>query len=236
MKRLPVRTHLGIIFPESGPTNVFFKRLSGLIEDDRAPLFFWPSRLDTVQKGCRLLAEILYEIIHLYWEDPLEIVFVADGDYVKYFDEIIRRHGLGKRVSLCRFNEKLARLAYAASDFVFMPSFFEPCGLPQMIGPLYGSLPVARDTGGIHDTVLNMDVENDVGNGFLFESYDSGGLFWAIKQAMTFYHLPLKTRESRVERIMAESAKVFNHAVTARRYIDLYEKMLERPLVNAHDA
>ena len=213
----------------------FLQETLGLIEDDRAPLFFWPSRLDTVQKGCRLLAEILYEIIHLYREDHLEIVFVADGDYAKYFDQIIRRHGIGKRVSLCRFNEKLARLAYAASDFVLMPSLFEPCGLPQMIGPLYGSLPVARDTGGIHDTILNMDVENDDGNGFLFETYDSEGLLWAVKQAMEFYHLPLEQKECQIERVMVENATVFQHAETALQYIDLYEKMLQRPLVNAHD-
>jgi len=109
---------------------------------------------------------------------------------------------------------------------------FEPCGLPQMIAPIYGSLPVARDTGGIHDTVMHLDADNDIGNGFLFKTYDSGGLFWAISQAMAFYKGPIDQREKQIQRIMAHAAKTFNHDVTAKRYIELYEKMLDRPLTH----
>jgi glycogen synthase len=76
-----------------------------------------------------------------------------------------------------------------------------------------------------------MDVDNNGGNGFLFNIFDSGGLFWAIKEAMRFYDLPQKVKQQQIERIMTQSAATFNHAVTARRYIDLYEKMLKRPLV-----
>ncbi len=53
----------------------------GLLIDNKAPLFFWPSRLDPVQKGCQLLADILYEVISKYWDKHLQIVFVADGDF-----------------------------------------------------------------------------------------------------------------------------------------------------------
>jgi starch synthase/alpha-amylase len=112
-----------------------------------------------------------------------------------------------------------------------MPSSFEPCGLPQMIAPIYGSLPVAHDTGGIHDTITQLDIEENSGNGFLFETYDANGLFWAIEQAMTFYRLPEKVKADQIERIMTESAARFTHAETARQYIKLYEKMLQRPLV-----
>jgi starch synthase len=101
-----------------------------------------------------------------------------------------------------------------------------------MIGPIYGALPVAHDTGGIHDTVVHLDTETNTGNGFLFETYDSDGLFWAINQAMDFYSLPQKVKKKQIERIMAQSADTFNHSVTARHYIDLYEKMLQRPLIN----
>ena len=78
-----------------------------------------------------------------------------------------------------------------------------------------------------------MDVENSTGNGFLYQVYDSGGLLWAIEQAMAFYHLPQASKNRQIERVMVQSKEAFSHAVTARHYIDLYEKMLERPLVRS---
>ncbi len=203
----------------------------GLIEDDHAPIFFWPSRVDDVQKGCQLMAEILYHVVHTYWEKNLQIVFVANGVFKQHFHDIVAFHGLHRRVAVCDFDENLSRLAYAASDFILMPSLFEPCGLPQMIAPIYGSLPVARDTGGIHDTTIPLDIGKGVGNGFLFETFDSGGLFWAIGEAMRFFNLPLKLREKHIRRIMRHAANTFKHDVTARQYIELYERMLKRPLI-----
>jgi starch synthase len=205
----------------------------GLIEDPDAPLFFWPSRLDPNQKGCQLLAEILYQVISSYWGDNLQVVFVANGEYQRVFRDIVSFHNLHQRVAVCDFSENLEHQAYGASDFILMPSRFEPCGLPQMIAPLYGSLPVVHDTGGIHDTICHIDVENSLGNGFVFETYDASGLWWAINEAMRFYRRPVDEKEAQVDRIMQESARTFTHAVTARRYIELYERMLQRPLVTA---
>jgi starch synthase/alpha-amylase len=210
---------------------IFQKNLD-LIQDTRAPIFFWPSRLDPVQKGCQLLADILYDVIARYWKQNLEIVFVADGEFQRHFKDIVRYHNLFDRVAICGFNDRLARLAYGASDFVLMPSSFEPCGLPQMIGSIYGALPVVHDTGGIHDTVTHLDVSKNTGNGFLFKTFDSGGLSWAIDQAMQFYMTSLIIKKRQIRRIMTESAAKFNHQVTAQQYIDIYEKMLRRPLVN----
>jgi starch synthase/alpha-amylase len=203
----------------------------GLLPDVRAPLFFWPSRLDPVQKGCQLLSDIFYRVLSTYWEKGLQVVFVADGAYQSVFRSIVNHHRFQDRVAVCDFDESLERLAYAASDFILMPSRFEPCGLPQMIAPIYGSLPVAHDTGGIHDTLVHMDAEKDRGNGFLFEVYDSAGLAWAIDQAMAFYGLPQRTRRRQISRVMKAAAATFNHSVTARQYIDLYERMLQRPLI-----
>jgi starch synthase len=208
-----------------------FQKQLGLIQDDKAPLFFWPSRLDPMQKGCQLLAEILYEVISKYWSQHLQIVFVADGKFKGIFKNMVDFHGFHNRVAVCDYDEKLARFAYAASDFVLMPSSFEPCGLPHMIGMQYGSIPIAYDTGGLHDTIQHIDVENNTGNGFLFKVHDSNGLFWAIDQAMNFYNFPLQVKQKCIERIMKQSAEMFNHAATARQYIALYEKMLQRPLV-----
>ena len=205
----------------------------GLDVDENAPMFFWPSRLDPVQKGCQLLAHILYDIVSAYWNEKLQVVMVANGAFQRPFQDIVRFHGLYDRVSVCDFDEQLSRQAYAASDFMLMPSLFEPCGLPQMISCIYGSLPVAHDTGGLHDTVSELDLRSDTGNGFPFNVYDCDGLRWGIDQAMGFYRLPRDERNGQISRIMRESAATFNHSVTAKQYFEIYEKMLSRPVINA---
>ena len=208
-----------------------FQKMLALNENENAPLFFWPSRLDPIQKGCQLLADIFYKVISKFWDQNLQVVFVANGDFQKVFWDILNFHQLYDRVAICNFDERLEHLAYGASDFILMPSRFEPCGLPQMIAPIYGSLPVAFDTGGIHDTIRHLDMKADKGNGFLFENHDVGGLLWAIEEAMAFFQMPEDIKKSQIERIMKDSVATFNHSVTAQQYIDLYEKMLKRPLI-----
>jgi glycogen synthase len=115
---------------------------------------------------------------------------------------------------------------------MIMPSRFEPCGLPQMIGPKYGSLPIVHDTGGLHDTVEHLDHESGTGNGFVFAYYDTQGLRWGIEQAMHFFHLPSDVREAQVRRVMEEASKRFHHDTTSDEYIRLYEAILERPVVS----
>ena len=207
------------------------QKMLALTEDENAPVFFWPSRLDSIQKGCQLLADILYTVISKYWAYRLQIVFVANGDFQKIFWDILNFHQFYNRVAICNFDEHLEHLAYGASDFILMPSRFEPCGLPQMIAPIYGALPIAYDTGGIHDTISHLDVASGTGNGFLFEHHDAGGLLWAIEEAMQFYQLPDSIKHQQIERIMTDSTRTFNHSVTAQQYIRLYEKMLKRPLI-----
>lgn len=203
----------------------------GLEINPDAPMFFWPSRLDPVQKGCQLLAETMYDIISRYWDTGIQIVSVADGAYLKHFHDIVDFHGLHQRISIWGFNEQLSHQAFAASDFIFMPSSFEPCGLPQMIGGIYGSLPIVFDTGGLHDTVRQLDADHSTGNGFLFNVHDAKGLNWAVDRAMDFFRLDADEKEQQIRRIMTESVLEFNHSRCAESYIKLYEKMLQRPFL-----
>lgn len=207
-----------------------FQQKVGLNVNPNAPILFWPSRLDPVQKGPQLLTHILYKVLERYRDSNLQIAVVANGAYQQPFRDILNFHNLYGRLAVCDFDEHLSRLGYAASDFTLMPSLFEPCGLPQMIAPIYGSLTIAHDTGGLHDTVEMLNTEQNTGNGFPFAIYDSNGLEWAIDRAMDFYHLPENVRETQITRIMTESKKRFNHSVCAQHYIDIYEDMLKVPL------
>ena len=109
----------------------------------------------------------------------------------------------------CRFefkyDEPLSHLIYAAADFLVVPSMFEPCGLTQLTAMRYGTIPVVRHTGGLRDTVF--DVDNDKAraawdlagssdyekepreytNGFAFEGTDEGSLDYALNRALERY-------------------------------------------------
>ncbi|MBQ4384563.1 MAG: glycogen/starch synthase [Kiritimatiellae bacterium] len=203
----------------------------GLEENADAPLFFWPSRLDPVQKGPQLLTDIAYRFLDKYSADGAQLAIIANGPYQQPFWDIREFHGLHSRLGVHNFDGRLSQLGFAGSDFTLMPSLFEPCGLPQMQAPIYGSLAVAHNTGGLHDTVENLDIGTSTGNGFVFDTYDSGGLFWALDQAMAFYRQSPEVKEREISRIMSESLRRFNHEACAKEYIKLYERMLDRPLV-----
>jgi ADP-glucose type glycogen/starch synthase len=203
----------------------------GLEKNPDAPLFFWPSRLDPMQKGPQLLTEIAFRFLDKYYGRGAQIAVIANGPFQQPFHEIRDFHNISHRLAVHDFDGRLSQLGFAASDFTLMPSLFEPCGLPQMQAPIYGSLAVAHNTGGLHDTVEPLDWNNSTGNGFRFDTYDSGGLMWAMEQAMAFYSQPIEIREREISRIMDESIKRFNHHACAKEYIKLYETMLSRPLV-----
>lgn len=209
-----------------------FQRQLGLIENPNAPILFWPSRLDPVQKGCQLLADILYRTVERYRHLNLQIAIVANGPYQNVFRDIVNFHGMYENVAVCNFAEKLSRIGFAASDFVLMPSKFEPCGLPQMTSQFYGTLPIVMNTGGLHDTVEHINTEADTGNGFVFDNYDSYGLAWAIDQAVKFYQQPRAVKNRVISRVMREAKERFNHDRTAEEYIKIYEDMLHKPLIN----
>ena len=203
-----------------------------LQNNDDAPLLFWPSRLDPIQKGCQLFADILLEILAAYQQQCLQVVFISSGPYRNKIAEIIHSYNLEDRVALCDFDRRLASIAYAAADFILMPSSYEPCGLPQMIAQKYGALPIVRATGGLKDTVRHIDHFNDTGNGFVFEHFDNIGLRWAIDQAMEFYMLPFSKKRDVIQRTMRDAAINYNQSVTTQNYVKIYEQLVDGPVLD----
>ncbi|MCX8239287.1 MAG: glycogen/starch synthase [Akkermansiaceae bacterium] len=198
-----------------------------LKEDTNAPILFWPSRLDPIQKGCQLLADILFQLIEDYNHLGLQIVMIADGPYQQHFQGIVAHHGISDRVAVHPFSESLSHLGYGGSDFVLMPSSFEPCGLPQMIGARYGALPIAHATGGLKDTVKHLNIHENSGNGFLFEHFTSEGFRWAIDQALEFYQLPANHKDPQIKRIMEQSKEEFSDKRVVEDYEALYAQLVK---------
>lgn len=121
-----------------------------------------------------------------------------------------------------RFDNRLAHLVEAGSDFFLMPSAYEPCGLNQMYSMSYGSIPIARRTGGLADTVEQYDQANGGGTGFLFDDLTPGTIFdvtgWAV---WAWYNRP-----DHVERMRSRGmGKRFSWSAAAKRYVQLYEKI-----------
>lgn len=197
----------------------------GLRINNEAPILFWPSRLDPIQKGCQLLTDILFQTLSDYDDVDLQLVIVGDGSFQGHFHDIVEKHQLHDRVAVRDFDESLSRLAFAGSDFVLMPSSFEPCGLPQMIGAFYGTLPIVHNTGGLHDTVEMLENEYTEGNGIVFDHFDSNGLRWAIDRAMDFYRAPDDIKKATITRVMSEANIRFSNEAMFQEYADAYTKL-----------
>jgi len=199
-----------------------FQKEMGLRLEPEAPLFFWPSRL-YAQKGPELLAAIASACVRRH---GLQIALVASGD--RSVEAVFRRLAATSdgRIAHRPFRDDLSMRGLAGADFVLMPSLYEPCGLPQMMGPRFGTPAVARATGGLKDTVTPLDADRASGNGFVFAAHTSGGLAAAIAEAVRFYREPETLRRATLQRIMRDSLERFTLANTARSYVEIYEKLL----------
>ncbi len=203
------------------------QEILNLAIDSTAPVCFWPTRLEGVRPGCRMIADALGAVLERFREQRLQVVFVADGDFQDHLRALIDRLHASDRVAVCDFDARRYRLAYAGSDFVLMPLCRDPVALPCKIGQRYGSLPIAYDGGAIHDCVTHLDINADNGSGFLFRYFDTEGLLWAMDQAMAFYRQPVHIRARQVQRIMADSLVKFNPDEWVRQIIDWYDRILE---------
>ena len=89
-----------------------------------------------------------------------------------------------RRVALIeRFDRDMARRIYAGADLFLMPSRFEPCGQGQMIALRYGTPPVVRRTGGLADSVVDVDERPGEGTGFVFDAATPAALVAAVTRA-----------------------------------------------------
>jgi starch synthase len=93
----------------------------------------------------------------------------------------------GRIAVLERFDRELSRRIYAGADLFLMPSRFEPCGQGQMIAMHYGTPPVARRTGGLADTIIDLDDDPAGGTGFLFDDATPEALAAAVERALVAF-------------------------------------------------
>lgn len=148
------------------------------------PLFGLVSRL-TCQKGIDLVLSLIPEIVRRGGQ----VVILGSGEYELEEKAKVLATAFPRQVKAeIRYSDALAHAIYAGSDFFLMPSLFEPCGIGQLLAERYASIPVARDTGGLHDTISDYRGGNeDVANGILFRDYGFDGLRYGVDMAFRAY-------------------------------------------------
>ncbi|NBU86641.1 MAG: glycosyltransferase, partial [Verrucomicrobia bacterium] len=133
------------------------------------------------QKGLDLLLSALPEILK---STDATFIILGSGaeDQENGFLDMAKTYPEKIAVKI-GFDDALARRIFAGSDFFLMPSRFEPCGLAQQYAMRYGSVPIARKTGGLADTIRPRTDESKDHTGYLFDKADKISLAHAIKQA-----------------------------------------------------
>jgi starch synthase len=184
----------------------------------------WPvigivSRLVS-QKGFDLFAPIMDQLMSL----PFKLVILGSGEkeLETLFSEYAKRYS--DRLGLfLGFDNRLAHLIEAGSDLFLMPSRYEPCGLNQLYSLRYGTLPLVRATGGLADTVRDLDEDPKTGNGFSFLPYTGEAMLSAIERALKLYEKPARFHSLR-RRVMQED---HSWARSAQLYESLFRKAIE---------
>ncbi|MFC1592172.1 glycogen synthase GlgA [Thermodesulfobacteriota bacterium] len=193
----------------------------GLAADVSArPLIGIISRLAD-QKGFDLIAKRMSDIIM----HGAAVVLLGTGDakYERLFRCIGKRYP-GRTSMNIMYDNRLAHKIEAGCDMFLMPSRYEPCGLNQMYSLAYGTVPIVRATGGLDDTIVDVDEEPSRGTGYKFDSYDDAQLMAAIRRACSAFEDPKRWRQILLSGMRCD----FSWDRSAREYIRLYEDARRR--------
>ncbi|KAK2383717.1 starch synthase 3, chloroplastic/amyloplastic [Trifolium repens] len=196
-------------------------------EDIKRPLVGCITRL-VPQKGVHLIRHAIYLTLELGGQfvllgsSPVPHIqreFEGIANHFKNHDHI--------RLIL-KYDESLSHTIYAASDMFIIPSIFEPCGLTQMISMRYGAVPIVRKTGGLNDSVFDIDddtIPSQFQNGFTFLNADEKGINGALVRAINLYQNDPESWKQLVQKDMNID---FSWDSSAAQYEELYLKSVTR--------
>jgi len=180
------------------------------LREPHGPLYAVITRFDP-QKGPEMIAHAIEKVEKLGGQ----LMFIGNStnsDCDRLLKKIKNRYSISQDVAIVEgFNEKLAHRLYASADFILVPSVFEPCGLTQLIGMRYGTLPIVRATGGLADTVT------DSVNGFVFEKASNEQFSIAIEKSFLIFG-SAKHKEMVAHAMSADTS----WAAPAKKYAALY--------------
>ncbi len=191
--------------------------------EEAGPLLSFIGRL-VPGKGADLLPDLIADFMNRNANARFLVLGTGNEELEERFRSMREWYGGGasrRFAAVLAYDERLAHQIYAASDFLVMPSRVEPCGLNQLYSMRYGTIPVVRDTGGLSDTVR--DLEEPGGYGITFGEFALAPAVKAVERA-----LALHRQAERIEQLRREvMGKDFSWNASARSYINLYNQLLK---------
>ncbi|WP_218509492.1 glycogen synthase GlgA [Variovorax sp. dw_308] len=190
----------------------------GLAAASDAPLFVIVSRL-TEQKGLPLVLDGLDALL----AQGGQLALLGSGD--GWLEDAFRQRAAAAPDSVSvtiGYDEPLAHQLFGGSDVTLVPSLFEPCGLTQMYGLRYGSLPLVHRVGGLADTVVDTTLEDmaaGTATGFTFDEFSGEGYQRAMRRAFALYARPSDWRRVRATAMRRPA----DWGTAAARYIEVYK-------------
>lgn len=185
---------------------------------EKTPVIGIVSRLAD-QKGWDLIGQALDQMMKM--DLQLVVLGVGEKKYHDLLEKAARKYPTKVAVAL-RFDETLAHWIEAGCDMFLMPSRYEPCGLNQLYSMKYGTIPIVRATGGLDETVEQVNAARGTGTGFKFTEYSAPAMLEAIRKAVKLYadqNLWKKIQRNAMSRD-------YSWEVSAKKYIKLYQKLL----------
>jgi starch synthase len=157
----------------------------------------------------------------------MNLQFVVLGTGEQWYHDMLNSHMRSfpqKMAVMLKFDNKIAHEIYAGSDMFLMPSKYEPCGLGQLISLKYGTVPVARATGGLVDTIAQYNFKTKQGTGFLFQGYNPADFLQAIRIACDTY----KNRTVWGKLVENGMKQDFSWGHAAGEYVKIYNKAIDK--------
>ncbi|MFS8130664.1 MAG: glycogen synthase [Candidatus Dojkabacteria bacterium] len=172
------------------------------------------------QKGFDIVIEGMKNIMKM----NAVLIVLGDGDkgYTDKFHELDKKYK--NLFFITPFSDVSEERLLAAADILLCPSVYEPCGTSHMKGMRYGVVPIARQTGGLSDTIFNYDKKRNLGTGFLFQDFTKADLLDSIKLSLKYYQ-DKKIWKGLVLRCMNQS---FTWEKSIEEYSFLYRKLLKK--------
>ncbi len=207
-----------------GQTKAEIQKEFALKVDPSIPLFSMISRLADQKGFVELLEGSPCALEKMVRDLPMQMIIIGTGE--QGLEEKLVE--LGKRYDNLSvnilFSNRAAHRVEAGSDFFLMPSKYEPCGLNQLYSLRYGTIPVARRTGGLADSIIDLDENPKAGTGILFSSMTSSAILQAVERALVWWNKGNQTIAAIRNRCMQWDSTWIR---SARSYRSIYEKNTE---------